>query len=118
MGYSPGTTQQKVARKRGRPSERPPRNRVQNPVRLSTFVNFTWSRQLSELPSVADRQANHVARVTHWARQVGASNGSAKYWVSCDTFPSRNSMMLTVKRRFAAVVDLVLGNPELALPHD
>src|SRR5947207_1886277 len=25
-----------------------------------------------------------------------ALNGSAKYWVSCDTFPSRNSIMLTV----------------------
>ena len=30
------------------------------------------------------------------ARQAGALNGSAKYWVSCDTFPSRNSIMLTV----------------------
>jgi hypothetical protein len=30
------------------------------------------------------------------ARHAGASNGSAKYCVSCATFPSRNSMMLTV----------------------
>jgi hypothetical protein len=30
------------------------------------------------------------------ARHAGASNGSAKYWVSCATFPSRNSMRLTV----------------------
>jgi hypothetical protein len=30
------------------------------------------------------------------ARHAGASNGSAKYWVSRATFPSRNSMMLTV----------------------
>ena len=43
--------------------------------------------------------ANHGARATHWARQLGASNGSAKYCVSCDTFPSRNSMTLTVKTR-------------------
>jgi len=43
--------------------------------------------------------ANHGARATHWARQVGASNESAKYCVSCDTFPSRNSITLTVKRR-------------------
>jgi len=30
------------------------------------------------------------------ARHAGASNGSAKYCVSCATFPSRNCMMLTV----------------------
>ncbi len=30
------------------------------------------------------------------ARHAGASNGSAKYCVSRATFPSRNSMMLTV----------------------
>jgi len=34
---------------------------------------------------------------THWLRQAGASNGSAKYWVSWTTFSSRNSIMLTVK---------------------
>src|SRR5438477_10271777 len=39
------------------------------------------------------------ARATHWARQVGASNESAKYCVSCDTFPSPNCMTLTVKTR-------------------
>ena len=36
------------------------------------------------------------SRSTHWARQAGASNGSAKYCVSCVTFPSPNSMILTV----------------------
>ena len=35
-------------------------------------------------------------RSTHCAREAPGSNGSAKYWVSRATFPSRNSMMLTV----------------------
>jgi hypothetical protein len=33
---------------------------------------------------------------THSDRHVGASKGSAKYWVSWMTLPFRNSMMLTV----------------------
>src|SRR5579859_7715518 len=33
---------------------------------------------------------------THCAREGPGSNGSPKYWVSRATFPSRNSMMLTV----------------------
>jgi hypothetical protein len=33
---------------------------------------------------------------THCARDGPGSNGSPKYWVSRATFPSRNSMMLTV----------------------
>ena len=33
---------------------------------------------------------------THSAREAAGSNGSAKYWVSRATRPSRNSMMLTV----------------------
>src|SRR4051795_5802655 len=32
----------------------------------------------------------------HCAREGPGSNGSPKYWVSQATFPSRNSMMLTV----------------------
>jgi hypothetical protein len=36
---------------------------------------------------------------THWARQAGASNEFAKYCVSRETLPSRNSMILTVKAR-------------------
>ena len=35
-------------------------------------------------------------RSTHCAREGPSSNGSPKYWVSRATFPSRNSMMLTV----------------------
>jgi hypothetical protein len=35
-------------------------------------------------------------RSTHCAREGPGSNGSPKYWVSRVTFPSRNSMMLTV----------------------
>jgi hypothetical protein len=35
-------------------------------------------------------------RSTHCAREAPGSNGSPKYWVSRATFPSRNSMMLTV----------------------
>src|SRR5207248_3809163 len=35
-------------------------------------------------------------RSTHCAREGPGSNGSPKYWVSRATFPSRNSMMLTV----------------------
>jgi len=35
-------------------------------------------------------------RSTHWAREGPGSNGSPKYWVSRVTFPSTNSMMLTV----------------------
>ena len=35
-------------------------------------------------------------RSTHCAREGPGSNGSPKYWVSWATFPSRNSMMLTV----------------------
>src|SRR5258705_14453 len=38
----------------------------------------------------------HEIRSTHCAREAPGSNGSAKYWVSRATFPSRNSMMLTV----------------------
>ncbi len=41
----------------------------------------------------------HVIRSTHWARQLGGSNGSAKYCVSCSTLPAWNSMMLTVLTR-------------------
>ena len=33
---------------------------------------------------------------THCAREGPGSNGLPKYWVSRATFPSRNSMMLTV----------------------
>src|SRR5437763_1815236 len=33
---------------------------------------------------------------THCARESPGSNGLPKYWVSRTTFPSRNSMMLTV----------------------
>jgi hypothetical protein len=33
---------------------------------------------------------------THCAREGPGSNGSPKYWVSRTTFPSLNSMMLTV----------------------
>ena len=39
---------------------------------------------------------------THCLRQAGALNGSAKYCASCDTLPSRNSMMLTVYAAFPA----------------
>src|ERR1700732_2820021 len=35
-------------------------------------------------------------RATHCAREGPGSNASPKYWVSRATFPSRNSMMLTV----------------------
>ena len=35
-------------------------------------------------------------RSTHWLRHGLASKGSPKYWVSRATFPSRNSIMLTV----------------------
>ncbi len=35
-------------------------------------------------------------RSTHCARDGPGSKGSPKYWVSRATFPSRNSMMLTV----------------------
>src|SRR5436190_13120901 len=35
-------------------------------------------------------------RSTHCARDGPGANGSPKYWVSRATFPSRNSMMLTV----------------------
>jgi len=35
-------------------------------------------------------------RSTHCAREGPGSNGSPKYWVSRATFPSLNSMMLTV----------------------
>jgi hypothetical protein len=35
-------------------------------------------------------------RSTHWARQALASKGSAKYWVSRETLPPLNSIMLTV----------------------
>src|SRR5262249_51684643 len=35
-------------------------------------------------------------RSTHCAREGPGSNGSPQYWVSRATFPSRNSMMLTV----------------------
>ena len=35
-------------------------------------------------------------RSTKWARESPGSNGSPKYWVSRATFPSLNSMMLTV----------------------
>src|SRR5436305_510702 len=35
-------------------------------------------------------------RSTHCARESPGSNGSPKYWVSRATFPSRNSMILTV----------------------
>ena len=35
-------------------------------------------------------------RSTHWAREGPGSNRSPKYWVSRATFPSLNSMMLTV----------------------
>jgi len=35
-------------------------------------------------------------RSTHSAREDPGSNGSPKYWVSRATFPSRNSIMLTV----------------------
>src|SRR5262249_222200 len=35
-------------------------------------------------------------RSTHCAREGPGSNGLAKYWVSRATFPSMNSMMLTV----------------------
>ena|SRR5580658_4809984 len=35
-------------------------------------------------------------RSTHLARNVGATNGSAKYWVSRATLSPLNSMMLTV----------------------
>jgi hypothetical protein len=35
-------------------------------------------------------------RSTHCARDGPGSNGSPKYWVSRATFPSRNSIMLTV----------------------
>ena len=37
-----------------------------------------------------------VIRSTHCAREGPGSNGSPKYWVSRATFPSWNSMMLTV----------------------
>jgi hypothetical protein len=55
---------------------------------------------------------------THCARQEGALNGSAKYWVSCDTFPSRNFIMLTGVDARAFVDSHVLGDPEIALSHD
>jgi hypothetical protein len=35
-------------------------------------------------------------RSTHCAREAPGSKGSPKYWVSRATFPSTNSMMLTV----------------------
>ena len=38
----------------------------------------------------------HAIRSTHWLRQAGASNGSAKYCVSRATLSPLNSMMLTV----------------------
>jgi hypothetical protein len=40
--------------------------------------------------------AFHRIRSTHRAREGPGSNASLKYWVSRATFPSLNSMMLTV----------------------
>src|SRR5215469_18138847 len=38
-------------------------------------------------------------RSAHWARNAGATNGSAKYCVSRTTLSPLNSMMLTVDRK-------------------
>jgi hypothetical protein len=70
------------------------------------------------IPALGNLWANHGLRPTHPARQAGASNESAKYCVSCDTFPPLNSMTLTVKRPFAAVVDHVFANPKLTFSYD
>ncbi len=40
--------------------------------------------------------AHSLMRSTHWARDGPGANGSAKYWVSCATWPSTNSIRLTV----------------------
>ena len=56
------------------------------------------------LPSVSrsDASARHACcpESAHCARQAAASKGSAKYCVSCTTWPARNFMMLTVSYGF------------------
>ena len=56
------------------------------------------NRQLRASERAADGHPYGVQaiRSTHCAREGPGSNGSPKYWVSRATFPSRNSMMLTV----------------------
>jgi hypothetical protein len=52
--------------------------------------NFSIASKIELLPPP------QAACSTHSDRHVGASKGSAKYWVSWMTLPFRNSMMLTV----------------------
>ena len=70
-------------------------HRCHRPSRERDRIN--WQLRASErrggLPYSGQFQ---VIRSTHCAREGPASNGSLKYWVSRTTFPSRNSMMLTV----------------------
>lgn len=50
--------------------------------------------------STASRRQTKGIDSTHLARQAGGVNGSAKYWVSWTTLPSRNSIMLIVDAGF------------------
>jgi len=68
----------------------------------TTSVPNGWRLNRRDRPLLADVAGQsesircHTIRCTHWLRHAGASNGSAKYCVSCTTFPFLNSMMLTV----------------------
>ena len=67
-----------------------------NAARCDSMLIFTWEitseRRMATLMAVRLQGI----RSTHCAREGPGSNGSPKYWVSRATFPSRNSMMLTV----------------------
>src|ERR1700722_9719967 len=77
---------------------------AQSAERAPRNLLFQWWTTEALAPSIAifeDSEyfsvtARHAPCCTHFFRHAGASNGSAKYCVSCTTLPSRNSMMLTV----------------------
>lgn len=61
------------------------------PLRPGLDVTREW---------IASRRQKSGIDSTHLARQAGGVNGSAKYWVSWATLPSRNSIMLIVDTAF------------------
>jgi len=90
----------------------PLRNRSFLPVLISTlgasiFLQNSVLALFNPQPRPLDKLINiggftiasaevQAIRSTHCAREGPGSNGSPKYWVSLFTFPSSNSMMLTV----------------------
>jgi hypothetical protein len=68
-----------------------------NEIAASETVSIGSSERASErLMAILTAAGFQGIRSTHCAREGPGSNGSPKYWVSRATFPSRNSMMLTV----------------------